>query len=55
MLGLPALVAGLVLDLAGSSWFTGAGTVGIILTVVGAVVCLFYLLVLIIAAVAANQ
>ncbi len=29
------LIAGLILLLAGSSWFTGAATVGIILTVVG--------------------
>ena len=32
----PLLVAGLILWLAGSSWFAGAQTVGIILTVVGA-------------------
>lgn len=37
MLGLPALIAGLVLLLAGSHWFAGAATVGIILTGVGAV------------------
>ena len=35
MLGLPALIAGLVLLIAGSSWFSGAATVGVILTAVG--------------------
>lgn len=34
---LPLLIAGLILDLAGSHWFSGAGTVGTILIVVGAV------------------
>ena len=34
---LPLLIAGLVLDLAGSHWFSGAGTVGLILIIVGAV------------------
>lgn len=46
MLGIPALIAGLILDFAGGSWFPGASTVGLILTVVGAVftiltLCLF--------------
>lgn len=30
------LIAGLILLLAGGSWFTGAATVGVILTVIGA-------------------
>jgi hypothetical protein len=34
---LPLLIAGLVLKLAGSHWFSGAGTVGLILIIVGAV------------------
>lgn len=36
---LPILIAGLglVLDLAGSRWFSGAGTVGFILIIIGAV------------------
>lgn len=33
----PFLLVGLILLLAGSSWFTGAATVGIILIVVGGV------------------
>ncbi|MHB1950202.1 MAG: hypothetical protein ACYCQK_01855 [Acidiferrobacteraceae bacterium] len=33
---LPLLIAGLILDLAGSHWFSGAGTVGLILIIVGA-------------------
>lgn len=34
---IPVLIAGLVLKLAGSHWFSGAGTVGLILIIVGAV------------------
>lgn len=34
---LPLLVIGLILKLAGSHWFSGAGTVGLILIIVGAV------------------
>jgi len=55
MLGLPALVAGLILDLAGSSWFPGASTVGTILIVIGAVVIGFYLLVFALAAFAVSR
>lgn len=33
----PFLIAGLILDLAGSHWFNGASTVGLILIIVGAV------------------
>lgn len=32
---LPFLIAGLILDFAGSHWFSGAGTVGLILTIFG--------------------
>jgi hypothetical protein len=45
MLGLPALVAGLILLLAGGSWFTGAATVGWILIGIGGIVVLFSLVV----------
>lgn len=34
---LPLLIAGLILLLAGSGWFAGAATVGLILTIVGGV------------------
>ena len=37
------LIAGLILWLAGASWFTGAETVGIILTIVGSVGLFFQL------------
>lgn len=43
---LPLLIAGLILDLAGSHWFSGAGTVGTILIVVGAVGIVIQLLIL---------
>lgn len=36
-MGAPAVIAGLILLLAGSSWFTGAATVGWILLIVGGI------------------
>lgn len=36
-MGLIGIIAGLILLLAGSDWFSGAGTVGVILLVVGGV------------------
>lgn len=42
-MGLPLLIPGLILLLAGSGWFGGATTVGWILTIVGAVVLLVQL------------
>ena len=49
------LVAGLVLWLAGGSWFTGAVTAGIVLTVIGAVWFLVYILILLAAIYAAMS
>lgn len=43
MLGVPALVAGLILIFAGGSWFPGLSTVGLILTAVGGVFTLLTL------------
>lgn len=43
---LPLLIAGLILDFAGSHWFSGAGTVGLILTIVGVVGILVQLIIL---------
>lgn len=37
------LVAGLILLLAGSDWFSGAHTVGLVITIASAVVLLFQL------------
>lgn len=44
-MGLLLFIPGLILDLAGSHWFSGAHTVGIILIVSGAVLCLIQLIV----------
>lgn len=41
MSGVPLLVPGLILLLAGSHWFSGAATVGLILTILGAIPVLF--------------
>jgi hypothetical protein len=41
----PLLIAGLILRFAGSTWFTGANTVGDILLWVGGVTTLLWLLV----------
>ena len=41
---LPLLIAGLILELAGKSWFSGAGTVGLILILVGGIGLLIQLL-----------
>lgn len=45
-IGLLLLVVGLILDLAGASWFHGAETVGVILIVVGGILVAIQLLVL---------
>jgi Cu/Ag efflux pump CusA len=41
LFGFPSLIAGLVLLLAGGSWFSGATTVGWILVIVSGVAILF--------------
>lgn len=46
---LPVFVAGLILLLAGQTWFTGAATVGWILLIVGLVPLLFTLALLVLA------
>lgn len=43
-MGLIALVAGLILDLAGKTWFTGAQHVGVVLIWVGVVLLALQLL-----------
>lgn len=50
---LPLFVAGLILSLAGSHWFSGAGTVGTILWIVGAVGLVIQLGILAVVAIAA--
>lgn len=55
MLGLPALVAGLILDLAGSHWFSGAETVGLILIVIGGLICAVQIIILVLAMWAAGS
>lgn len=47
---LPVLIAGLVLELAGSDWFSGAGTVGLILTIVGGLGLLIQAVIMIVVA-----
>jgi hypothetical protein len=37
-MGIPLIIIGLILMLAGASWFTGAATVGVILFVAGIVI-----------------
>lgn len=44
-MGLIGIIAGLILLLAGSTWFAGAATVGWILLIAGAVLVLLQLLV----------
>lgn len=45
-MGLLLFVPGLILDLAGKSWFNGAQTVGVILMVTGAILIILQLCVL---------
>lgn len=49
------VIGGLILLLAGSSWFTGAGTVGLILLLAGLVEFGWYLFVLLAAGSAINK
>jgi hypothetical protein len=49
------IIAGLVLLLAGSSWFTGAATVGAILLIVGGVGLVFALVIFALAAAAIKS
>lgn len=43
-MGLLLLIPGLILDLAGSSWFSGAHKVGVILIIVGAILTIVQIL-----------
>lgn len=45
---LPFFIIGLVLELAGRGWFTGAGTVGWILMICGVVGFLFQIVVMVV-------
>lgn len=47
---MPLLIAGVVLLVAGGSWFAGAATVGLVLTIVGGVVLLVRLALQLVAA-----
>lgn len=51
--GVPLLIPGLILLLAGPTWFHGAATVGWILVIAGAVPLIIVLVLLILAALAA--
>jgi hypothetical protein len=55
LLGLPALVAGLILRLAGAHWFSGAATVGDVLIAVGGVVIVLSLLLVLVMLIAAAR
>lgn len=54
LLGIPSLIAGLILALAGSSWFPGASTVGTILIVVSLVLIVLWVVIVLVAANAAR-
>ena len=55
MFDVPLLIPGLILLLAGSHWFSGAATVGLILTIVGAIPIVFVLVVMLAAAVGLTR
>jgi hypothetical protein len=55
LIGLPSLIAGIILLTAGAHWFAGAATVGLILTVASGVLIALRLLFALIAILAASN